>query len=164
MAETHWKQNFNYKYTGAYELKQGEERTVTINRTCNEEVMNTNGKKELCFVAYFKDHPKPMVMNKTNCKTIEKMYGPIIEQWPGKRITIVSKKVKAFGEMVDALRVKHQIPKNETANFDKYFDQISSCKTLEQLKTVYMAFPSEIKAITLAEKDKKKLELSGGKN
>src|SRR4030042_5116060 len=119
MSETHWKQNFNYKYTGAYELAQGETRTVTIKKTCTEEVASTNGDKQMCFVAYFEENNKPMVLNKTNCKTIEKLYGPIIEKWIGKKVIIEAKKVKAFGDMVDALRIKHSLPKAEApSNFE----------------------------------------------
>ena len=53
-----------------------------------------------------------MIMNKTNCKIIEKIYGtPYIEDWIGKKIQIyVQKGVKAFGEIVDALRIREQIP------------------------------------------------------
>jgi hypothetical protein len=52
---------------------------------------------------------KPMILNKTNCKIIAKIHDtPYIEQWAGKSILIYAAKVKAFGEMVDALRVKNQ--------------------------------------------------------
>ena len=33
---------------------------------------------------------------------------PYVEQWAGKSIIIYSAKVKAFGEFVEALRVKNQ--------------------------------------------------------
>ena len=103
---THWKQNFDYKFTGAYELQPGEMKTLTIKNTGHAEVMNQQGKKETCFVAYFEgNNQKPMVLNKTNCKTIGKLYGDMIEDWTGKQITIKSEKVKAFGELVDALRI-----------------------------------------------------------
>ena len=50
---------------------------------------------------------KGMILNKTNCKIISKrLDSPYIEQWVGKSITIYAAKVRAFGEMVEALRVK----------------------------------------------------------
>lgn len=135
---THWKQNFNYKYTGAYELQPGEEKTVTIQRLTNEDVMSTDGKKQKCLVAYFAESSKPMVLNKTNCKTIEKLYGPDVEQWPDKKITIFAAHVKAFGEMVDALRIRPTVP--VTRNFE---DELRAAKTLDELKAVFtsVGFP-----------------------
>lgn len=162
-TETHWKQNFDYKYTGAYELKPGETKTLTIKRLCNEEVMSTSGQKQLCFVAYFDAQEKPMVLNKTNCKTITKLYGPYIEVWIGKQIIIESKKVKAFGEEVDALRVKNSFPKTLTASeIETAKEKLSECKTLEQLKTVFLSLSKELQAATNQTKDTIKTTLSGG--
>jgi hypothetical protein len=129
---THWKENFDYKYTGAYELQPGEEKTVTIQRLTNEDVMSTDGKKQKCFVAYFVESSKPMVLNKTNCKTIEKLYSPDTTQWPNKKITIFAARVKAFGEMVDVLRIRPTIP--ITRNYEA---ELRSAKTLDELKAVF---------------------------
>jgi len=129
---THWKQNFDYTYTGAYELQPGEEKTVTIQRLTNEDVMSTDGKKQKCFVAYFVESSKPMVLNKTNCKTIEKLYSPDTTQWPNKKITIFAARVKAFGEMVDVLRIRPTIP--ITRNYEA---ELRSAKTLDELKAVF---------------------------
>jgi len=50
-----------------------------------------------------------MILNKTNCKIITTVIDtPYIEQWIGKSIIIYAAKVKAFGGMVEALRVKNQ--------------------------------------------------------
>ena len=46
-------------------------------------------------------------LNKTNCKTIEKLSGtPDIEQWPGIGIILCVQRVMAFGELVEAVRVR----------------------------------------------------------
>lgn len=113
--KTHWKENFDYKYLGAYSLQPGQEVTLTIKNVKKELITGTNGVKEECTIAYFKEplnnEMKPMVLNKTNCKIIEKLYKtPYIENWFGKRITIYVQNVKAFGDYVDALRVKQIIP------------------------------------------------------
>ena len=48
----------------------------------------------------------------TNCKAITKLYKtPFIEEWAGKRIVMRVQPVKAFGEVVDAVRIKPEIPK-----------------------------------------------------
>jgi hypothetical protein len=50
-----------------------------------------------------------MIINKTNAKIITKILDtPFIEHWVGKSIIIYAAKVRAFGEMVEALRVKNQ--------------------------------------------------------
>lgn len=161
MSETHWKTKFDYKYTGAYELKEGEEKTLTIQRVCKEEVADTTGSKQMCLVAYFKESSKPMVLNKTNCKTIEKLYSPFIESWIGKRIIVASQKVKAFGDTVDALRVKKRVPEPEQKiNLDSAKSKINNCETLDELKNVYMALSAEEKAGTIQDKDNKKAQLT----
>lgn len=158
--ETHWKQNFNYKYTGAYELNAGECKTVTISKTCREEVSSTKGDKQLCFIAYFQGSSKPMVLNKTNCKIIAKMYGSMIERWIGKQIIIEAKAVKAFGEVVEALRVKHTIPKAETINTKKLIMAIDDCIDMDELKAVYTAMTPAERSAMLKCKDAKKVKLS----
>lgn len=115
-SKTHWKQNYNYDYLGSYSLPGGNEVTLTMASTRKEFITGTSGKKEEAFVCRFKethDWVKPMILNKTNCKTIEKMYGtPYIEDWVGKQITIyIQKGVKAFGDVVDALRIRKEKPK-----------------------------------------------------
>lgn len=117
--KTHWKNNFNYNYLGAYSLQEGQEVTLTINSVKKELVTGENGQKEECTIAHFKEsfnnEMKPMILNKTNCKVIQKLYNtPYIEDWKGKRITLfVQQNIKAFGELVDALRVKQIAPKSK---------------------------------------------------
>lgn len=158
---THWKQNFNYAFTGAYELQPGEERTLTIKETKKEEVANTNGGKELCFVAYFSESNKPMILNKTNCKTISKLYGPFVENWIGKRITIKSETVKAFGETVDALRVKNVMPQPaKPIDYSLQTKMLRDCQTIEDLQTVYKSLTPTEQAATVSVKDEMKTKLA----
>ena len=47
-----------------------------------------------------------MVANATNLKRISKLLGsPFIEDWTNKQIVLTTEKVKAFGEIHDAVRV-----------------------------------------------------------
>lgn len=114
--KTHWKKNFNYNYLGSYSLAEGQEAQLTIVEVKKELVTSNNGEKESCTVATFKEavngENKPMILNKTNCKIIEKLYGtPYIESWAGKQITIyVDSNIKAFGSIVEALRIKQLVP------------------------------------------------------
>lgn len=115
MAEkmTHWKQLMNPDYLGAWALQPGEEPILTIISVTTEKVMGSDGKKEECPVMRYKGiGPGKMILNVTNCKTIEALTGtPRIEQWAGTQIQVYSEKVKAFGGVVDALRIRPFKPK-----------------------------------------------------
>lgn len=109
--QTHWKKLTNPLYIGAYDFAPNEERTLTIKSVKREMVAGPDGKKEECTVIDF-TQGKPMICNTTNAKAITKAHNtPYIEEWAGKAITIFVAKVKAFGDNVDALRVRPIAPK-----------------------------------------------------
>ncbi len=113
MNKTHWKKLTNPNYLGSYAFQPQEEKTVTIKEVKREVVMNQNGKEE-CTIAYFVEDVKPLILNKTNADTISKVWGtPYIEDWAGKKITLKVKRVSAFGEMVDAVRVSKDRPTDD---------------------------------------------------
>lgn len=54
-----------------------------------------------------------MILNSTNAKQIQKLLNtPYIEKWIGHKIQIGIEKVRAFGDIVEALRVRKFLPKN----------------------------------------------------
>lgn len=104
---THWKKAFNPNYLGSYAFQEKEEKVVVIETVQTEEVTDTEGGKESVLVARFKSEEKPLILNKTNCKVIAKLYKtPDIEQWAGKGLILYVAKVPAFGDLVDAVRVR----------------------------------------------------------
>ena len=113
MSKTHWKKLFNPDYLGAYSLDDGKDVIGTITTVKKEMVIGPDARKEECMVAHFSEAGmKPMIINATNAKTITKLYKtPFIEEWSGRKIQIYSDKVKAFGEVVEALRIRPYIPK-----------------------------------------------------
>jgi len=111
--KTHWKQLVNPDYIGAYSLPEGKDMNVTIDKIVRELVTGTGGKKEECTVAYLKNQ-KPFILNKTNCKTIQKITGtPYIEEWSGVTITIYAAVTKLKGEDVECLRIREKMPEKE---------------------------------------------------
>ena len=114
MAETHWKKLTNPNYLGSWDFTRGEERVLTIRGIVVEEVIDmekSGSEKKSCTVAHFNEDCKPMILNITNCKTIERLYNtPYIERWVGFRITVRVERVKAFGKLADALRIKGEKP------------------------------------------------------
>lgn len=114
---THWKKLTNPNYLGAYALDNGQDIVLTIKKVQEETVVGTDGKKENCVVCHFSENVKPMILNSTNMKMITKLYKtPYIEEWSGKKIQIGIEKVKAFGDITEALRVRKIIPKVQTAS------------------------------------------------
>lgn len=109
---THWKKLNNPDYLGAYAFDPGEEKIGTIDFVRREKVMGADGKSEECTVAHFREPDlKPLILNVTNCKTISAVYKtPYIEDWAGKRILMRVEAVRAFGDVVDAVRVKKRVP------------------------------------------------------
>lgn len=113
MTQTHWKKLINPDYLGAYALEPGQDLVVTIDYIKQEQVIGTDGKKEELPVAHFVEREtKPMILNSTNMKSISALFKtPYIEEWHGRQIQLFSAEVKAFGEVVDALRVRPYAPK-----------------------------------------------------
>jgi len=111
MKKTHWKKLDNPNYLGAYSLLDGEttEVTATIQKVVTETVKTSRGDDD-CKVMYLKGI-KPMILNATNSKTIEALYGtPFIEDWVGKRVIIYVANERIKGEQIDCLRIKNYKP------------------------------------------------------
>jgi len=149
---THYKKLQNPDYIGAYALMNGDESTeltVTIRSVSNQQITGADGKKEECTVAVLEGQ-KPMILNATNLKSITKVLGtPFIEQWSGRQITLYVKKVKAFGDVVDALRVRETVIKESlTPNHPKWNDAKAAIKagtvTVDQIQKKYVVSPQHL--------------------
>lgn len=109
--KTHYKKLSNPNYIGSHDLfdeyGKAKDYTLTIKTVVKEMVKGMEGKEEELVVCYFDGAKKPMILNKTNLKIIsKKLDSPFIEDWKGKQVTLYVAKVKAFGEVVDALRIR----------------------------------------------------------
>lgn len=115
MARTHWKKLNNPDFLGAYALEPGQDLIATVDYARQEQFTGTGGKKDEGLVIHFKERDiKPMICNATNAKTISKVVGsPYIEDWQGNKIQLYVAEVSAFGETVDALRVRPFAPRLE---------------------------------------------------
>ena len=157
---THWKRLRNPEYMGAYSMPtDGSEIVLTIRNAKTEKVAATDGKKSDCLVIYFQEpNWKPMILNATNSTAIQKVAKtPYIEKWSGVKIQIYTAKVSAFGEQVDALRIRTVAPKEtsqpaplpnvtEEEISDAQF-KLEAAETLDQLAAAYKALTPQIQAI-----------------
>lgn len=112
MSKTHWKRLINPDYIGAYSLEEGQDLTVVIESVRRDVVTGTGGKKEECTIAYLKGQ-KPFILNNTNSKSIAKLYGPYIEDWSGKPITLFASTTKLAGDTVECLRIRPVVAKRQ---------------------------------------------------
>jgi hypothetical protein len=100
---------FPSKYVRAADLN-GRTITLTIKELRVEDMTNHSGEKERKPVLYFEKATKGLVLNRTNALIIAGLYGDESDAWRGKRISIYPARVKAFGQMQDAIRVREEIP------------------------------------------------------
>lgn len=106
---THWKKLTNPNYIGSWALEPGKDLTVKITKVSVQPIKGFDGKTEDKVVAELEGQ-KPLVLNNTNMESIAiVLKTPYIEEWVGKNITLYVTKVSAFGEYVDALRVREMV-------------------------------------------------------
>ena len=106
----HYQEYFK-TFLGGWSFENGDE-TLTIKSVQEEEMYDaeTGGKKKGLAVR-FEEKDLPMVLNVTNASTIADVTGSSkLADWIGKRIIVGTSKVKAFGRMHDAIRVRDQKP------------------------------------------------------
>jgi len=107
-------------YIAAADL-QGRDVTMTISRIASEE-LRVEGGVEKKWIVHFREMEerrrrdpdrleKRLVLNKTNAKTIAKVYGGESDAWIGERITLYATTCLAFGERVDCIRIRPSKPK-----------------------------------------------------
>ena len=112
MAEhVHWKKTTNPTYLGEWDFESGEEMIVQVKDVRIETVTNPQGKEDKP-VMYFENGIKPMVLNTTNMKAIEKAAGtPYMDEWVGKKLQLYVTMVAAFGTTTNAVRIREFCPR-----------------------------------------------------
>jgi hypothetical protein len=155
---THWKTLVDPRYIGAYALPNGHDLIVTIEGVRSEEITMMKGKKEVHSIMYLKGQ-KPMILNATNSKSIHKLYGPFIEEWAGKQITLYASTANLGGEMVECLRVRPSVPVREKQaiapdRFTKALEQVKAgTYTLAKLRAQFALSDEQKDAVAAFEKE-----------
>ena len=155
--KTHWKKVFNKDYLGSHDLDEGKDLVATIDHIEIREVKDTSGKAGKCNVAVFTTQIKPMILNVTNCKTIKKFSGSnYIEDWKNIPVTICSKEVQAFGESVEALRIRDKQPNMEKPELNP--DHQAWGKAVEHLKKPNSTIGDILKRYKVSDANQAKLQ------
>ncbi len=98
----------------AYDL-EGREVTIQIEKVSAGELMGEKGRKSKKPMIKFVGKDKKLAVNKTNGKTIAKLYGKDTDDWAGKWITIYPTTTEFGGETMDCIRVKPIEPRARTS-------------------------------------------------
>jgi len=105
---------------------------------------------------------KPIILNATNRKTLKKVTETeYIEDMIGKKIQLTTKRIKAFGEFHDAIRIATSKPSDvvlKPVDISSCKEKLCKCKSLAELQTAWLSFTTNEQNTTeiLAEKDRLK--------
>lgn len=167
--KTHIDKLRNPNYLGGWDLLDQNGKTidkiVTIKEIKAEHVFDQKSNSEQQVITVYFNECKPIILNATNRKTLKKVTGTeFIEDMAGKKIQLTTKKVKAFGEIHDAIRIVSSVPATQTVkpvNVSECINKLNTSKTLEQLADNWNSLTSEEKSTpeVLARKEQLKTEL-----
>lgn len=120
MAEkTHWKKIVSDpNYIGEADFAEGEEKVLTVAYVnASETVTTAEGKSQKAVLHWKEPNNKPMILNVARSKAIEKVTGsPYFEDWVGQQVQLyIQKGIKAFGDVVNAVRVRPYKPRIQAA-------------------------------------------------
>ncbi len=78
---------------------------VTIADLCMRTMQQQDGTQLMKPVLYFLELQKALVLNRTNWRVIAEAYGDESDGWIGKKITLGTVQVDAFGTVTNAIRI-----------------------------------------------------------
>jgi hypothetical protein len=159
----HWRQNFkdSDKYLGAVDLWNDQKKgyntvVVTVEKFFVDEMVGQMGKERKVF-AKLKEFQKPMVVNVTNFKRLQKLFDSVEQDvYLGKPIQLGVEKVSSPEGKVDALRfssrpVQAAKKEKETLSDDVLPKAIASLEkgstTLDAILNKYSVTEEQLKAL-----------------
>lgn len=143
---------------------------LVIKQSYYETGVNVSGNKTDGYFLEFDNH-KPMVVNSGNRKQIAKIYKDLhkctptesrnIANWIGLEIELYfDENVKMMGKTTGGIKVKYTLPTNNTSDVEA-LKKLNNCKTLEDLKNIWLALEPNEKTLptVLAKKEELKTKL-----
>ena len=115
---------FDSPYMGAYSITEGQEPVVTIAEVLHGKITLEGGRKEDHVLLRFQersvpgmDEVKPLVLNATNQKTLEKLYGKGADVLVGKKAQFyIDPAVRAVGGgTTEGIRIRPRVPRQMAA-------------------------------------------------
>lgn len=104
-------QEYFKTFLGGWTFEDGD-KTLTIKSVGEEEMYDADsGGKKKALALRFEELDLPMVLNVTNSETIAAVVGSDrLADWIGRKVIVGTSKVKAFGKIHDAIRVRPEKP------------------------------------------------------
>lgn len=165
---SHWRANFkdSDKYLGAVDLWDDQKKgytpvVVTIEKFFVDDMVGQMGKETKVF-AKLKEYKKPMVVNVTNFKRLQKLFDTVEQEtYIGKPIALTVEKVSSPEGKVDALRFSSRPPvvksNKQPLPDDALPKAIASIQkgatTVENIQAKYDVSPQQLKQLQDAAKD-----------
>src|ERR1035437_6074572 len=87
------------------DILKGQKVTLTVKNIIGEMLTSDDEKKEQKWIVQFVERPLELVIPKVNGECFRRMFGNDPHAAIGKRITLFPTKTKAFGEVVDCIRI-----------------------------------------------------------
>ena len=167
MSKTHIDKLRNPNYLGGWDLQDENGKTtdiiVTIKEVKSEFVFNQKAQMEEPVLTVFFKECKPIILNATNRKTLKKVTNTsYIEEMAGKKIQLTTKRIKAFGEFHDAIRIVATAPTViENVDIQKCKSTLNEAKTLNELIEKWKTLTVKEQGTTevISEKDRLKTVL-----
>src|SRR5678816_1953418 len=98
----------------SYDLDEhGGEVALQIESVAADELVGEKGRKSRKPHVKFVGVPKRLALNKTNGKTIKRLYGKETNDWVGKWVTLYSTTTEFDGEQRDCIRIRPQRPERQ---------------------------------------------------
>lgn len=110
MTKTDFRSMYDRDYIGHWDLPEGRDTIVTISKVEAATLTAQGNRKSKKPVIHFEGKEKGMCLNKTNGKAIMGMYGPLVEDWIGKRIALYPTTTQFGSDQVACIRVRPNVP------------------------------------------------------
>jgi hypothetical protein len=117
MSKTDYRAMYGREWLGHWDL-QDKDVVVTITAVTQGELTAQGNRKSKKPALSLKGTDKKIAVNATNGKALKSMYGPYVEDWIGKRITLYKTTTEMAGETVECIRVRPVVPAPRSAKDD----------------------------------------------
>lgn len=108
---TDYRSLYERDFLGSWDISEGD-MTVQIKKVIGGSLTSVGGRKTKKPIVHLMHTEKGFALNATNGKTIAALYGPHVEKWAGKCITLYKSTTRApdgSGD-VDCIRIRPAVP------------------------------------------------------
>jgi len=160
MSKTHFRKAYKSDHLGVPDLEEFKENGSNLIFTIKEVRFKTGervaGTKGDFNIAYFAENIKPLVLNATNAKAIQKLTkSSFLEDWKNLRVQLlIDNNVKFKGEVVEGVRISPNPVKPKellTPNHPKWKDAAKALKagqtSLEAIRKSYDITDADFKKL-----------------